>query len=236
MPTYQNKTYLKIMRPLPDYVERDIWDIPVIQPQRLDISAMNNGLWLINMKNISSKDRCPSRKIVHCFCYDKELDRIYKDPIKFISRAAPYYAVATPDFSMHPDMDDMQILYATYRNRWMGAYMQTYGLRVPPSVGWVDSRRNDIVFAGLRDGGTFIISTLGTNNILSHDDFIQGYREMRRRFPRTSLICVGDRIDGMDDDVCYVRYKDSFGSWDRHCDYWQPSLFNWDGTIPEGVW
>ena len=52
MPTYDYKKYLRLMRPLPEYVERDTFGIPVIEPQPIDISAMNNGLWLINMKNL----------------------------------------------------------------------------------------------------------------------------------------------------------------------------------------
>ena len=59
MPTYSNKTYIELIRPLPDFVARDIYDIPFIEPENIDISAMNNGLWLINLKNVSSNDRRP---------------------------------------------------------------------------------------------------------------------------------------------------------------------------------
>lgn len=235
MPIYNYRTYINVMRPLPDYIERDIYDIPVVQPQPIDISAMNNGMWLINMKNMSAKDRCPSRKIVHSFCYDNVLERSYNNMIQYLARAAPYYAVSSFDFSMDPRMDFPCILEATYKNRWSGAFMQANGKTVVPTVGWVDAERDDICFAGLRDGGVFIISTLGVINAYSYELFIRGYREMRRRFPQTKIISVGDRVAGMDNDVCYVQYEDSFGSWDRYQDFWQPSFVNWDGTIPEGV-
>lgn len=235
MPTYDYGTYTKLVRPLPAFVERDVYDIPVIQPQSIDISAMNNGLWLINMKNLSPKDNCPSSKIVHSFCYDNVLERSYNNMFKYLARAAPYYAVSSFDFSMDAGMDFPHILSATYKNRWSGAFMQSHGMVVIPTVGWVDAARDDICFAGLRDGGTFIISTLGVHNASSYNDFIRGYCEMRSRFPEATIICVGDRAVGMDQDVCYVPYKDSFGSWDRYRNYWQPSFINWDGTIPEGV-
>ena len=73
MPTYNNKTYTNLIRPLPQFVARDIYDIPFIEPEAINISAMNNGLWLINMKNASKKDKWPDRKIVHSFCYDDTL-------------------------------------------------------------------------------------------------------------------------------------------------------------------
>lgn len=231
MPSYNYKDYVRIARPLPKFVERDAYDIPVIQPQRIDISAMNNGLWLINMKNMSAKDNLPSRKIVHSFCYDDALDRAYNNMIQYLARAARYRAVSSFDFSMHPGMDFPQILNATYKNRWSGAFMQTHGMISFATVGWVGPDTYDITLSGLRDGGIFLISTLGANNPLSQDLFLQGYHEMRRRFPNTTIICVGDRMEGMDDDVCYVKYEDSFGSWDRNKDWWQPSLVNWDMTI-----
>ena len=60
------------------------------------------------------------------------------------------------------------------------------------TVGWTTPEFYDITFAGLRDGGVFIISTLGTSNLLSYDEFIQGYHELRTRFPNSQLICVED--------------------------------------------
>ena len=187
------------------------------------------------MKNLSTKDKNANRKIVHAFCYDDVLRRAYNDPMKFLARAAPYYAVSSFDFSMDSKMDFKSILDATYDNRWSGAFMQTHGKLVIPTVGWTNSDTYDICFSGLRDGGVFIISTLGTNNTVSYREFILGYSEMRKRFPNTQIICVGDRLEGMDDDVCYVLYEESFGTWDKRQNYWQPKLINWDGSILKGV-
>lgn len=233
MPTYSNKAYIELMRPLPEFVARDIYDIPFIEPENIDISALNNGLWLINLKNVSSKDRHPERKIVHSFCFDDKLRSAYKNPLNFLRRVARYYAVSSFDFSMDIKMDFTQILSAVHDNRWSGAFMQSNGKKVIPTVGWLTETSYDICFAGLRDGGVFLISTLGANNPVSSPVFLAGYRELRSRFPYTKIICVGDCISGMDNDVCFVKYEESFGSWDRNQPYWQPKLFNWDGSIPE---
>ena len=130
-------------------------------------------------------------------------------------------------------MDFKQVLAAVYDNRWSGAFMQTNGKMVIPTVGWLASDSYNLCFAGLKDGGVFIISTLGANNPESKAIFIHGYIEMRTRFPDTKLICVGDPIAGMDSDVCHVLYEESFGTWNRYQNYWQPKLINWDGSIPE---
>ena len=125
MPTYNNADYINLMRPLPHYVKRDLFDIPYIEIDDIDITGLNNTKWLINMKNAKATDINANKKIVHSFCYDDVLLRAYNNPIKYLHRVSGYYAVATFDFSMHDDMDFRHILAATYDNRWIGAFMQS---------------------------------------------------------------------------------------------------------------
>lgn len=63
MPFYTCKEYIQIMRPLPSYVERDIYDIPFIESQPIDLSALNNEKWLINMKNAKPDDIHADKKL-----------------------------------------------------------------------------------------------------------------------------------------------------------------------------
>lgn len=235
MPVYKNRDYINLLYPLPEFIDRDIHNIPFIEPTSLDISQINNGLWLTNMKNISPKDKIPEKKIIHSFSCDNTLLRAYSNPYKYLKRTAKYFAVSSFDFSMDVKMDFRYILAAVYDNRWSGAFMQAHGRLVIPTVGWLTPETYDLCFAGLKDGGVFIISTLGANNPNSYDIFINGYTELRKRFPNTKIICLGDKLQGMDNDICYVLYEESFGNWDRYHNTWQPKLINWDLSIPEGV-
>lgn len=234
MPFYNNKEYTKLMRPLPNYVERDIYDIPFIEPEYIDISGLNNDRWLINMKNAKTTDINASKKIVHSFCFDDVLIRAYNNPFNFLHRVAKYNAIASFDFSIHEGMDFRQVLAATYDNRWSGAFLQAHGKRVIATVGWVSKKYDNICFAGLRNGGVFMIATLGVNNTECEPAFLRGYFEMRNRFPDSKIICVGDMINGMDSDVIFVAYKDSFGNWEQYPGFKQINLFNADGTIYAG--
>ena len=65
--------------------------------------------------------------------------------------------------------------------------------------------------AGLRDGSIFFISTLGVNNEQRKPNFLRGYKEMRRRYPNSKIVCIGKQIEGMDNDVIYIDYQESFG-------------------------
>lgn len=233
MPVYNNLEYTRIKRPLPDFVELDKYGIPFINADEIDISDINNGKWLISLNNISPKDNLADRKIVHSFKNDDVLDRYYNNPYKYLERVGPYYAVSSFDFSMDNEMSASMICNAIFKNRWSGAFAQTNGKKVIPTVGWTTSEYFDLCFAGLKDGGVFLISTLGVVNRGLTNEFQLGYKELRRRFPKAKLICVGDKVDCIDSDVCMVKYEQSFGYWNRKRNSWQPSFINWDGSIVE---
>ena len=81
------------------------------------------------------------------------------------------------------------------------------------------------------DGGVFIISSLGVDNEECAPVFLRGYYKMRTLFPDSKIICLGNRINGMDNDILFVPYKESFGNWEQYPGYWQMSLLNTDGTL-----
>ena len=47
----------------------------------------------------------------------------------------------------------------------------------------------------------------------------RGYNEIRY---------LGNKIAEMNNDISYVKYKNSFNNWNKYQNYWQSSLFNWD--------
>lgn len=155
MPIYDDKEYIRIIRPLPGFWERDILDIPYVEPEIIDLSKVNNGIWLTGANNMSFADQQSDQKIVHQFKSDKKLREYYNNPKRFLSKAAKYKAVATPDLSMDRKMDFHGIFDATYKNRWLGAYSQANGIVTFPTVGWLERKYDYICFAGLRDGGVF---------------------------------------------------------------------------------
>ena len=146
-----------------------------------------------------------------------------------LSRMTKCYAAATLDISMHQEMQRAQIINATFENRWSGVWSQAHGYeKIIVTVGWVKPDTYDICFAGIVDGTTLLISTLGVCNNESRYDFLSGYNEMLKRFPKSKIICIGNKLEGMSDKICYVSYNESFGTWDNRKRYWQPKLLNWD--------
>ncbi len=229
MPTYNNRDYIKIIRPIPNGWPKDIEGIPFVKKSDVDISDINNGKWLISVSNINNKSKNLGRKIAHCFKFDSELNRFYQNPFLALARMTKCYAASTFDISMHEEMQRAQIIGATFKNRWSGAWLQMNGYdRVFVTVGWVKPNTYDVCFAGIENGSPLMISTLGVCNEDSKTDFLLGYNEMRKRFPDSQVICLGERLNGMGGDICYVNYDQSFGNLDSRQDFWQAKLFNWD--------
>ena len=151
--------------------------------------------------------------------------------MKFIQRISGYYGATSLDFSMHPGMNKWSVIQAVAKSRWFGRYLQSFGIKVFPTVGWIDENSYDICFAGLKNGSTFFISTLGVNNEISRPMFFKGFWELRRRFPNSRQICVGQNMAGIPNDVCVIPYEDTFGGKKQLAQRNQMRLFNWDGTI-----
>ena len=231
MPIYGNKDYIKILRPIPSNWPKDIEGIPFVRKSEIDISNVNNGKWLIGIHNINNNSKNLNKKICHCFKYDKDLNRFYNNPFLMLERMTKCYAASTLDISMHKEMQRAQIIEATFKNRWSGIWLQMNGFeKVIVTVGWVKPDTYDICFAGIEDGTTLLISTLGVCNDEAKDDFILGYNEMIRRFPNSKIICVGNKLKGMNDNTCFVSYRQAFGTRDKKINYYQPRLFNWDNS------
>lgn len=235
MPIYKNSDYVSIVRPLPNDWPKDHFGIPFIKKEPLEISRMNTNLFLFNPKNISLKDKNANIKIIHSFNYDSVLKSKYDHPFPFMHRASRYYGVCSPDCSMHDSMQVWQLIDAIGASRWFGAFLQSYGFKVYPTVGWVNADSYDICFSGLMDGSTFFISSLGVNNDECRIEFLNGLSELRKRFPDSKQVCVGSKIQGMPDDICIIPYNESFGSQNKKDVAYQEKLLNWDGTLNKEV-
>ena len=231
MPIYDTQKFTCVMRPEPIGWKKDIFDIPFIEREELPISLMGSDLFLINPANVSKNDIDKERKIVYSFLFDDSLEKEYENPMKFIQRISGYYGATSLDFSMHPGMNKWSVIQAVAKSRWFGRYLQSFGIKVFPTVGWIDENSYDICFAGLKNGSTFFISTLGVNNEISRPMFFKGFWELRRRFPNSRQICVGQNMAGIPNDVCVIPYEDTFGGKKQLAQRNQMRLFNWDGTI-----
>ncbi len=229
MPNYSLNEFLSVTHRLCSGAARDIYGIPFIEKQAFPIDEVGSSVTLCKYNNCRKKTPLIRDKIGHGFMFDKDFASSFSRPISFIKKMSVCAAWATPDCTIDMQESEALAIGVVEKTRWLGRLGQEYGQTVFATVGWSRKELDDICFAGLRDGAIFVISTLGVKNNEAEKDFLRGYLAMRNRYPNSTIISVGQRIDGMDDDVCYVPYSDSFG----YENFQQLRLFSWR-NIPAG--
>ena len=150
-------------------------------------------------------DRPLSGGAVHFFLDDGRFEPVWKTPRKGLSYVEGVGAALTPDFSLYPEMPLALQLFNVYRNRWCGAFWQSRGVRVIPTVGWSDARSYPFCFLGVEEGSTVAVSTVGLGDPrgtrgASKEErglFRAGFAEMLSRISPRLVLLYGEARDGL---------------------------------------
>jgi len=132
----------KMMRENPLFMRNSFegqgrWDIPLVRKQKIDTAAIS----LIARSDTRSKDNDVNREHgVHFFVDDYRFEGIYTHPERTLAKYAQYAFLLTPDFSTYADMDLWRQIESVAKNRWVGAYWQSNGLTVIPTISWSTPR------------------------------------------------------------------------------------------------
>lgn len=134
-----------------------------------------------------------SNKLIHFFIDDYQFERLWNNPDKYINMLKKAKYVLTPDFSLYRDMDMAIQLYNTYKSRWVGAYLQSEGIKVIPTVSWSTEESYDFCFEGIEQGSVVAIATYGiAKDKKAKELFYKGYEEMKRRLKPSLILCYGE--------------------------------------------
>lgn len=106
-----------------------MYDIPILEPVK-ELPEIKE--W-ISFNYVLSDDN-PQGKAVHFFIDDYQFERLWNNPEKYVDKLKQYVCVATPDFSPYGDMPHALQIYNHYRKHWVGAYLQSQGVTVIPTI------------------------------------------------------------------------------------------------------
>ena len=188
-----------------------------VTEENLDIDNMQP----LNIQNLSNKNN-NTNKFILGFSYDKYLNRFWNDPLKYIPRLQSAHAVATPDFTIDPQMNFSDYLHQVHKNRWLGCLWQSYGILTLPTVGWTTAEWDYLSFCGIEHGSIVVISTLGSKRNIEY--FMRGYTEMIKRIEPPLIVVYGDVLPNMTGRFVNFPYKESFQTKKSPCV--QIDLFN----------
>ncbi|MDR1101978.1 MAG: DUF4417 domain-containing protein [Clostridiales bacterium] len=131
-------------------------------------------------------------KWVHFFIHDKQFDRIWSEPEKYLSVLKKYKGVISTDFSMYTPFTFTMQLWNVHRNRTIAYWLQQNGIEVIPNVRWGGIKTFDFCFDGIEKGGTVAIGTNGCiSNRVDRIDFKNGLAEMMRQIEPETVVVYG---------------------------------------------
>ncbi|MBQ4569363.1 MAG: DUF4417 domain-containing protein [Ruminococcus sp.] len=142
--------------------------------------------------------------MVHFFLDDYKFEVIWNDPLPRVEKLKSHKAVLAPNFSVYTEMPMAMKIYNTFRSRWCGAYLQSNGVKVIPTLAWGGPETFWFCFDGIPKNSVVAVSTVGVRT--EKDLFMQGYNEMLRRIKPSKIICYGKSFEDMKGDIIEIDY------------------------------
>ena len=163
-----------------------LYDIPQIYPEKFEPCEFIGF-------NYAKTEKAKGDKGVHFFVDDYQFERVWRDWKKYGEMLSEFSAVMTPDFSTYTDWPKALQIYNHYRKHFVGAYLQTIGLKVYPTISWSDKDSFEWCFDGEPVGGTVAVSSVGTQRGKKEKLlFLEGYNAMIERLKPETIIFFGN--------------------------------------------
>ena len=185
------------------------YDMPLVKKQ--DINLDNSVL--IAYSNIKPQGTIFDKNLgVHFFIDDYRFNAIYDYPERSFNKISRYGFALTPDYSLYADIPIAIQIKNVFKSRGCGAYWQSRGLTVIPTISWSLARSFDFCFDGVEKGSIVAVSTLGCRSNAKLN-FMRGYEKMLEVINPKVVICYGKTFKEMDFinniiEVPYYRYKE----------------------------
>ena len=103
------------------------------------------------------------------------------------------------------DMPILLQMYSTFKNRYCGAYFQSLGIKVIPTISWSDERSFEFCFDGIEKGCIVAVSTHGNHKCKS--EFLLGYQKMLEKIEPSAIICYGKPFKEMTGNIVTFPYN-----------------------------
>lgn len=171
-----------------DNLTNDFWQMPIIKNNKFipkDLIGFNYA------KSSENKDAG-----IHFYVDDYQFERIWSYPEKYVDILLEYDCILSPDFSLYLDMPMPMKIWNTYRSRQIGAYYQSKGLIVIPTISWAEKETFEFCFKGIPKGSIVSVSTIG----VKRDEYAlsiwkEGMDEMIKQIEPSDILVYGGKLE-----------------------------------------
>ncbi len=196
------------------------YDFPIVKKQSIDIDKIR-FLSYVDAKLCDNENK---DKTIHFFTYDWKFEKVYEQAELEFEKLRQYYCLLTPDFSLFTNMPRALQIESVFKNRWCGAYWQSKGLRVIPTVSWGDESTFDFCFDGIDEGSIVAVCTYYRENCEA--EFIPGYDEMLKRIKPSVVLCYDEPFKAMKGNI--IEFLPTTYEWTKNLDWKDLAQFKWE--------
>lgn len=150
---------------------------------------------------------------IHFFLDDFRFECVWNRPTHY----AQWYSggiVLSPDFSVNYDYNPIVQMWNHYRSQWLGAYMNSMGAYVIPTVTWSTPETFDFCFDGIH-GGIVAIGSHGIHQVENIINFSEGVSAMISQVHPSTILCAGkfnNKYIGSLGKIEVIEYSNDFKS------------------------
>ncbi len=177
----------------------NFWQMPIIENDGFipkDLTGFNYAKSLEN-KNTG----------IHFFVDDYQFERVWNYPEKYVDILSEYDCILSPDFSLYMDMPMPMKIWNIYRSRQIGAYYQSQGIKVIPTISWAEPETFEFCFQGIPKGSIVAISTVGVKeDATALEIWTDGVTEMIKQIEPSVILIYGGKLDYDYGDIQTVYY------------------------------
>lgn len=164
------------------------WDIPQIKGLKKipDCEEWVGFNYVMTEQN-------PANKGVHFFVDDYQFERVWNRPDEYISKLKKFKCVLSPDFSPYGNMPLITQIWNHYRKHWVGAYWESKGIKVIPTIrASMDVRSLAFYLDGEPQGSAVAYSTMWSRDETMQDAFIMEWQTMIDGLRPTEVLVYGE--------------------------------------------
>ena len=179
---------------------KDFWQMPIIR---------NDGFVPEELIGFNYAKTSEKKDIgIHFYLDDYQFERVWNCPEKYVELFQEYDCILSPDFSLYTDMPMPMKVWNVYRSRLIGAYYQSYGIPVIPTLSWAEKETFDFCFKGIPKGSIVSISTIGVKKDKdAMKTWLDGVKEMLKTVNPKTLLIYGGKLpfDYGDREIIYFN-------------------------------
>ena len=165
----------------------DFWQMPTIKND----NYVPSDLIGFNYAKSNKEKNCG----IHFYVDDYQFERVWNAPEKYIDILKEYDCILSPDFSLYMDMPMPMKIWNIYRSRQIGAFYQSKGIKVIPTMSWAEKETFEFCFQGIPEGSVVSVSTIGVKeNKNALQIWNDGMKEMIKRIHPSTILVYGGEL------------------------------------------